>query len=616
MLDQLAELPFADIVFSPVAATTLAVFAVLYALWLIVRRSRYSSLGYAGGWFAVFGAAGFALAIAIFTIGDGAYMSAPMEERAPSMSRDDGEAVAPRRGPTAAPSRPAAPGGGSGGSDFTGLGRGGTGDGGGGTSTGTIGGGEAAGGESAGEGASESVEESEPAPRPKRRKIAEPVEQPATSVPKALPKSLEREFVAPGAPRSSPSRDVVLAPPAEIEPPAESAPPESGAEPSVGASPRTGAQPFEMAPRSLTPPADSQEVVSEPAPEPFETVRVFFGTDRADAPVERSGVMSVGYGSERGRRLALGAANVTVPSTVHQAGEVERPFELTILGVTIYREKEDPAKHFTIADIATMSPDEFVAAVNAKLAGSRHYEGHAIVFVHGYNVAFDSALYRTAQIAYDLGFDGAPFLYSWPSNGSLGSYESDQNNSEQAERYLREFIDLVLQRTNARHVSFIAHSMGNKPLLKVLKEMQIAAEVRSDLKVNQIILAAPDIDRDVFADLVAEVAPLGQGVTLYASANDRAMVASRAYAGGIPRAGDISELGPVLEQGLDTIDVSAQSTAVLALNHSTYAEKSDLLADIGRLILEGVRPPRQRTPALEEKELDRRIYWRFPPTGN
>ncbi len=40
--------------------------------------------------------------------------------------------------------------------------------------------------------------------------------------------------------------------------------------------------------------------------------------------------------------------------------------------------------------------------------------------MHGYNTSFDNALYRTAQIAYDLDFDGATFLYSWPSGGARG----------------------------------------------------------------------------------------------------------------------------------------------------------------------------------------------------
>ena len=34
---------------------------------------------------------------------------------------------------------------------------------------------------------------------------------------------------------------------------------------------------------------------------------------------------------------------------------------------------------------------------------------------------------RTAQIAYDLKFEGAPIVYSWPSQEGLLSYTVDEN---------------------------------------------------------------------------------------------------------------------------------------------------------------------------------------------
>ena len=60
--------------------------------------------------------------------------------------------------------------------------------------------------------------------------------------------------------------------------------------------------------------------------------------------------------------------------------------------------------------------------VAERLQSSQSFKDHAVVFVHGYNTAFDYAVYRTAQIAYDLKFDGVPFLFSWPfsrQNGEL-----------------------------------------------------------------------------------------------------------------------------------------------------------------------------------------------------
>ena len=58
-----------------------------------------------------------------------------------------------------------------------------------------------------------------------------------------------------------------------------------------------------------------------------------------------------------------------------------------------------------------------------RLNPSSSYKDHALVFVHGFNTSFEHALYRTAQIAYNIKFDGAPFLYSWPSKGALSSQD-------------------------------------------------------------------------------------------------------------------------------------------------------------------------------------------------
>jgi hypothetical protein len=50
----------------------------------------------------------------------------------------------------------------------------------------------------------------------------------------------------------------------------------------------------------------------------------------------------------------------------------------------------------------------------------------------------------------------------------------------------------------------------------------------------------------------------------------------------------------------------------LGLNHSGYAENNALLTDIGALIATGTRPPKLRTPLLEEVTTGRGLYWRYP----
>ncbi|WP_291179063.1 alpha/beta hydrolase [Hyphomicrobium sp.] len=332
---------------------------------------------------------------------------------------------------------------------------------------------------------------------------------------------------------------------------------------------------------------------------------VFYGTDRAQKQNEKR----VDYGSERGRRLELGRALVTVPK-VHKVPSIERPWAIRVFNITLYEEAEDPNRHFTMDEIKALSEEEFLALVRERLATSARYKDHAFIFVHGYNTSFDYAVYRTAQIAYDLKFDGAPFAYSWPSGGGLASYTYDRESSGQAEPYLKQFMELVINKTGAKSVSVIAHSMGNQPTLQVLRDLRRAKP--DGVQISQIILAAPDVDRDNFENIAREIQGLASGVTLYAAGNDRALTVSRNFYGGIPRAGDVPATGPLVLPGIDTIDVSASSMDSLGLNHSGYAENNALLQDIAALIASGVRPPRLRTPTLEEVITDRGAYWRYP----
>jgi len=341
----------------------------------------------------------------------------------------------------------------------------------------------------------------------------------------------------------------------------------------------------------------------------WDVVPVYYGTDRdRDQRAERAV-----YSGDRARRLELGQALVTVPKS-HQVPKVERPwsFRLPFTQVVLYRQPEDPARHFTIKEARSLTRDEFLDAVRARMKEANSYKGHALVFVHGFNSSFDNALFRTAQLAYDLNFDGAPFLYSWPSKGTIGlnDYAYDRESSSQAEPYLREFLEMVARDTGATSVSIIAHSMGNQVLLPVLR--QLKGTVPEGLTISQIIMAAPDVDKHTFENLAKEIAGATRSMTLMAASNDIALGISRRFWGGVPRAGDVPTGGPIVVAGVDTIDITSLSTETFSLNHSGFAQKSLLLGDIQALIQTGVRPPDTRVPTLLRIKGEQGDYWRYP----
>jgi esterase/lipase superfamily enzyme len=340
----------------------------------------------------------------------------------------------------------------------------------------------------------------------------------------------------------------------------------------------------------------------------WQVVPVYWGTDRAVQPNAQRLV----FGSDRARKLQLGMAEITVPKT-HEVPNVERPWVVKIpyFDVTIYAEKEDAKKHFTVKEIKALSREELLALVKARLKDSKIYKDQALVFVHGYNTSFDNALYRTAQIAYDLDFDGAPFLYSWPSGGAVASYTYDRESAQASEPYLREFLQMVVKETGAKQVSIIAHSMGNQPVMDVLRDMRNAAP--EGVEISQVILAAPDVDADSFSNLAKAMQGLAKNITLYVAGNDRALIVSRNFWGSY-RAGDVPPAGPLILPGIDTIDVTAASTDTFAINHSGYAANNKLLDDVGELLKTGLRPPEKRVLKPDKVTTQAGDYWKYAPS--
>ena len=338
---------------------------------------------------------------------------------------------------------------------------------------------------------------------------------------------------------------------------------------------------------------------------------VLFGTNRR----LREGGGPIEFSEDRTDTLSLGIAAVTIPRAYRKKGEILVPSWRDLLSAR-NPWNEDPSRHFTILQRASRvfaTRDDFVAYARSLFAATAKRHEHAIVFVHGYNVSFVNALYRTAQISYDLGIEdagfGAPFLYSWPSGETFQNYAYDLDSSRLAVPHLKSFIELVARESGAKYVHVIAHSMGNWPALKAIE--MIAAEKPGQTMFTQLMLAAPDVDVQEFIGLVGKIKDAVGGLTLYASSSDRAMIASRRVRRNFARAGDVLDGIPVIAEGLDSIDVSAISSEILSLNHSAYADKKELLNDMWRIMRTGERPPHDRSINMQPQRRKDSIYWKY-----
>ena len=267
--------------------------------------------------------------------------------------------------------------------------------------------------------------------------------------------------------------------------------------------------------------------------------------------------------------------------------------------------RENPEKHITLLAVEALDGASWRDAL-ADFSASRSSR-RGMVFVHGFNVSFDDAALRAGQITYDLGFDGVPFLYSWPSLGSLSSYTIDESNVEWTAANLRNFLRQAYGAGRLDELVVIAHSMGSRALSRVVAEIVSDSRLSSRMKISHLILAAPDIDAEVFVrDLLPKMGgPLK--VTIYTSSKDKALDASRQLHG-YDRLGYIQ--GAVRAARVaDVIDASEVDTSLLG--HSYYGDHRSVIADMFGLI--SLAQPIEKRFGLKRRYHGDVRYWEFKP---
>ncbi|HEY3399355.1 MAG TPA: alpha/beta fold hydrolase [Geothrix sp.] len=322
----------------------------------------------------------------------------------------------------------------------------------------------------------------------------------------------------------------------------------------------------------------------------FARVAVMFGTDRKR---ESPGGT---FGGARGAGITYGEVTVSIPYR-HKTGEIEAP------SVWRLEFREDPRKHMVVLERTVQSREVFLNRVKARLQAAGA-SGSSFVFVHGYNVSFDDAARRTAQITYDLDYRGVPVFYSWPSQGSLQGYTTDENNVQWSEANLKQFLVDYARNSAGKDIYLIAHSMGNRALTGALRQI-FAEQPKLKGRFKEIILTAPDIDADIFKRDIAPALVAGcDRITLYVSNGDNALLASKKVHG-YPRAGDTAE-GIVVVPGIETIDASGLDTSFL--EHSYFATAPPVLSDIRRVLLDGWRAARR---GLEWRTAGGGSYWKL-----
>ncbi len=276
-----------------------------------------------------------------------------------------------------------------------------------------------------------------------------------------------------------------------------------------------------------------------------------------------------------------------------------------------------------------------MASVSRWLEGSQRKE--VVVFVHGFNNTFDDAVIRVAEAWHLGGRQGVPIAFSWPAgSGGLRGYTQDRESGEFAGVHLKILLLMLARCPQVEKIHIVAHSRGTDVAVTALRELNAEARgyLRSGglvaflsdappsgeidrrepyevLKIETLVLAAPDLDLEVFAQRFfgENVLRAANRTIIYFSEGDEAiglaswLFRSRRRLGAL-HADDIPKhLRPMLAQlsALELVDCKVKSSSIGA-SHAYVLQHPSAFSDLVLALRDQKRPGVENGRPLELKD--------------
>ncbi|HQS09977.1 MAG TPA: alpha/beta hydrolase, partial [Xanthobacteraceae bacterium] len=214
----------------------------------------------------------------------------------------------------------------------------------------------------------------------------------------------------------------------------------------------------------------------------------------------------------------------------------------------------------------------------------------ALIFIHGYNNRFEDAVFRFAQIVHDSNAPVTPILFTWPSRGSLLAYGYDRESASYSRDALEKLLTGLAKDPDVGEISILAHSMGNWVTLEALRQMAIR-NGRIAPKIRNVMLAAPDVDVDIFRTQFSDFGNPKPNFTIFVSQDDRALQVSRQVWGSAARLGQVNPEQEPFRTEFERDHITVLDLTKLQtddkLNHGKFAESPEVVQMIGGRLAEG-----------------------------
>ncbi|GJE57815.1 alpha/beta hydrolase [Methylobacterium sp. WL9] len=274
------------------------------------------------------------------------------------------------------------------------------------------------------------------------------------------------------------------------------------------------------------------------------------------------GTKSPYFGSERGRGLSFAEVRISAP---------DRSFVGKVSAVVN-------------GDWGIRSIPQVETGANAATAFSQAAFGRdVLIYVHGYRESFESSALSAAMLSDGIRFRGASALFTWPSAAATFDYGYDRESAMWSRDAFEDLLKALAASPSGGRINIVAHSMGTLLTLETLRMLRAEAGEAAMARIGAVVLAAPDIDIDLFTNAVERMGPDVHKITVISSTNDRALELSGVLAGGT-RAG-AADRGRLEALGVRVADASDYGGGLI--NHDLFLSNPEVQGVVKRAISRG-----------------------------
>ncbi|MEL7097428.1 MAG: alpha/beta fold hydrolase [Pseudomonadota bacterium] len=237
--------------------------------------------------------------------------------------------------------------------------------------------------------------------------------------------------------------------------------------------------------------------------------------------------------------------------------------------------KPNPRADFTLVS-RTDHPDRAQFRADLARGVQASQRKAATLFVHGYNNTFVDPVFRLAQLAHDLQLPSALVALSWPSRAQPLGYQYDTDSTYFSRDMMQDTL-FDIAATNPSEFVLVGHSMGSVVVMETLRQIELAQPGWAARNLDGVILMSPDLDVDVFRQVMRSFKEVPQPFIIMVSGRDQALRLSAWIRGDEVRVGNLTDLEPLANLPVQIIDLSNFESFSTG-NHLTAAASPAVLS--------------------------------------